>query len=149
MTPTATPARIRVSPPSRHSATPAQIRPVTPAVRAMRLWLKVSVATAIMSAPVAIAARSDGLAWLLAVAGTVAAFTALRGDGQGAGGGQVEGVEVDVGEAAVEAEGLVGHGQGQRDGDFGGDDTELAGGHGDAGLAAAVDGMDRRRLGRG
>src|SRR5438477_5262958 len=79
MTPTATPARIRLSPPSRHIATPAHIRPVTPAVRAMWPWLKVSVATAIMSAPVVITAGLDGLAWLLAVAGTAVATNHNRG----------------------------------------------------------------------
>ena len=52
-----------------------------------------------------------------------------------------------VGDAPVEADRLVGQGQGQGDGDVGVDDAELAGGDGDAGLAAAVDGVDGGGLG--
>ena len=87
-------------------------------------------------------------AGLLAVAGAAGAGGAVDADGQGAGGGQVEGVEVDRVDAAVEADRLVGQGQGEGDGDVGVDDAELAGGDGDAGLAAAVDGVDGGGLGR-
>ena len=50
---------------------------------------------------------------------------------------------------AVEADGLVGERQREADGDVGADDAELAGGDGDAGLAAAVDGVDGGGLGGG
>jgi hypothetical protein len=66
----------------------------------------------------------------------------------GAGGRQVEMVEVGVGHGAVEAEGLVGHRQRQGDGVVGLDEAEFAGGGGDAGLAAAVDGVEGGGFGR-
>jgi hypothetical protein len=63
-------------------------------------------------------------------------------DRLGAGGRQVEGVEVGFGHGPVEADGLVGHRQRQGDGVVGLDEAGLAGRSGDAGLAAAVDGVD-------
>ena len=53
-----------------------------------------------------------------------------------------EAVEVDVGHAAVEADGLVGDREAEGGGVVGADDAELAGGDGGAGLAAAVDGVE-------
>jgi hypothetical protein len=60
----------------------------------------------------------------------------------GAGGWQVEVVEVGFGHGPVEADRLVGHGQRQGDGVVGLDEAEFAGGGRDAGLAPAVDGVD-------
>ena len=60
----------------------------------------------------------------------------------GAGGRQVEGVEVGFGHGPVEADRLVGHGQRQGHGVVGLDEAEFAGGDRDAGLAPAVDGVD-------
>ena len=84
----------------------------------------------------------------MTVACPVGPRCALDADGQRAGGWQVEGVEVDVADLAVEPDRLVGERQRQGDGDVGADDPELAGGDGDARLAAAVDGVDRSGLGR-
>jgi hypothetical protein len=84
----------------------------------------------------------------VAVTGPAVAGGALDGDRQRAGGRRLERVEVDLGEPAVEADGLVGHGQRQPDGDVGADDTELAGSDGDAGLAPAIDGVEGCRLRR-
>jgi hypothetical protein len=53
----------------------------------------------IMSGGVVRAGRSDGLAGLLAV-GAAVAFGTFHADGHGTRGGQVEGLEVDLGEAA-------------------------------------------------
>jgi hypothetical protein len=52
--------------------------------------------------------------------------------GWGAGGREVEGAEVGFGHAAVETDGLIGHGWGQGDGVVGLDEAEVAGGGGDA-----------------
>jgi hypothetical protein len=60
---------------------------------------------------------------------------------------EVEVVEVGVGHGAVEADGFVGHRQREGDGVVGLDEAEFAGGGGDAGLAAAVDGVDGGCLG--
>jgi len=56
-----------------------------------------------------------GLAWLLLVAGTACPGCSGHAEGQGAGGGEVEGVVVDVGHAAIEGDRFVGQGQGQGD----------------------------------
>jgi hypothetical protein len=74
----------------------------------------------------------------LAVAGTAVASGAFDTSREGAGAGKVEGIEVDLGKAAVEPNGLVGHGQREGDGVVGADDPELAGGDGDTRLAAAT-----------
>src|SRR2546430_255929 len=55
-------------------------------------------------------------AGLLGVAGPPGAARSLHAHRQGPRGGQVERVEVDLGEAAVEADRLVGHGEGQSHG---------------------------------
>ena len=57
-------------------------------------------------------AAADGLPGCLAVSGAAVAGGAGDADGLGAGGWQVEGVEVGFGHGAVEADGLVGHRQG-------------------------------------
>src|SRR4051812_20846890 len=80
-----------------------------------------------------------GCLGLLAAAGAVGVAGAVEPDRQCGGGGQIQGVEVYVWHAPVEADRFVGDRQGQGDGDLGGDDAELAGGNRDAGLAAAVD----------
>ena len=78
---------------------------------------------------------------LVACAG--GAGCARDADGESAGARlRVEGVEVDVGHAAVEPKGLVGDRQGEGDRHVGLDVAEFACGDGDAGLAAAVDGVD-------
>jgi len=58
---------------------------------------------------------------VLTVAGSAGADGALDPDGQCPGSGQVEGVEVDLGHAAVEPDRLVGDRQRQRNGDLCGD----------------------------
>src|SRR5262249_44022818 len=78
----------------------------------------------------------------LAVSGSVVAAGAGDADGLGAGSREVEVVELGFGHRAVEADGFVGHGQGHGNGVVGLYVAELAGGGGDAGLAAAVDGVD-------
>src|SRR5712691_3173487 len=60
----------------------------------------------------------------------------------GAGGWHVEVVEVGFGHGPVEADRLVGHRERQGYGVVGLDEAEFAGGDRDAGLAAAVDGVD-------
>jgi len=81
---------------------------------------------------------------LLTLTGLVEPDGRVLGYGQGGGAGEVQRVEVDVGHAAVEADRFVGDRERQRHRDIGGDHAELAGGDRDAGLAAAVDGVDRR-----
>ena len=56
---------------------------------------------------------------MLAVAGAVGAGGAFDADGERAGRGEVEGVEVDLADLAVEPDGFVGERQGERDGDVG------------------------------
>jgi hypothetical protein len=85
----------------------------------------------------------------LAVSGAAVAGGAGYADRLGAGGRQVEGVEVGFGHGAVEADGFVGHRQREGDGVVGLDEAEFAGGGGDAGLAPAVDGVDGGGFGRG
>ena len=69
-------------------------------------------------------------------------------DREGAGGGRSR-VSTSTWGCPVEPDGFVGERQGEGDGDVGADDAELAGGDSDAGLAAAVDRVDGRRLGGG
>jgi len=85
----------------------------------------------------------------LAVSGAVVAGGAGYADRLGAGGRQVEGVEVGFGHGAVEADGCVGHRQREGDGVVGLDEAEFAGGGRGAGLAPAVDGVDGGGFGRG
>src|SRR5215211_3217192 len=89
----------------------------------------------------------ERMARLLAVPCSVCTRGAFDADGERVGRRQVEGVEVDFGESAVESDGFVREGEGERDGDIGADDAELAGRDGDARLAAAVDGVDGGGLG--
>jgi hypothetical protein len=77
-----------------------------------------------------------------AVPGAAVAGCAGDADRLGAGGWQIEVVEVGFRHGPVEPDCLVGHGQGQGDGVLGLDESEFAGGDCDAGLAAAVDGVD-------
>ena len=86
--------------------------------------------------------RGERTARLLAVPCSASARGARDADRQCVGRWEVEGVEVDFGKAAVEADGFVREGEGERDGDIGLDDAELASGDCDARLAAAVDGVD-------
>jgi hypothetical protein len=65
----------------------------------------------------------------------------------GTGGRQVEVVEIGFGHGPVEGDRLVGHRERQGDGVVGLDEAEFAGGGRDAGLAAAVDGVDGGGLG--
>jgi hypothetical protein len=85
----------------------------------------------------------------LAVSGAAVAGGAGHAGWLGAGGREVEGVEVGFGHGAVEADGFVGHRQGEGDGVVGVDEAEFAGGGGGAGLAAAVDGVDGGGFGCG
>src|SRR5262249_21632841 len=91
-------------------------------------------------------ARTYGPAWLLTVARAAVAGLAWDADWQCAGFGGVDVVEVNCGDDAVEADGFVRHRERQRDSDVGADDAALGGGDGRAGLTAAVDRVDRRRL---
>jgi hypothetical protein len=81
--------------------------------------------------------------------GAVVSCPRVSGDGEGAGVGVVEGVEVDVGYAPVERDRIVGHREGQSDGVIGADDAVLAGGDRGTRLAAAIDGMKGGGLGGG
>jgi hypothetical protein len=78
----------------------------------------------------------DGVAVCARTGGAGGAGDAAR---QRAGRFGVEGVVVDVGHAPVEGDRLVD--QRQRDGEVGVDEAEFAGGHGNAGLPAAIDTM--------
>src|SRR6266536_3168639 len=91
---------------------------------------------------------ADGLPGCLAVSGAAVAGCAGHAYWLGAGGWQVEVVEVGFWHSAVEAGGFVGHRQRQGNGVVGLDETEFAGGDRDAGLAAAVNGVDGGRFGR-
>jgi hypothetical protein len=64
--------------------------------------------------------------WLLFVAGAFAAYGAEDANGEHAGGGECDGVEVNFRHAPVEGDGLVGEGERQSDGGFGVDEAELA-----------------------
>ena len=79
------------------------------------------------------------MAWLLPVAGTVVTVCAFDADWERVGRRVVEGGEVGVGHASVEADGFVGHRERERDGDIGANDAEFASGDGHASLASAVD----------
>src|SRR2546430_1536218 len=75
------------------------------------------------------------------IRGMIFAVTAEDGYAQ-PGRRQVEVVEVGFWHGPVEADRLVGHGQGQGNGVVGLDEAEFAGGDRDAGLAPAVDRVD-------
>ena len=85
---------------------------------------------------------ADRLPGRLAVPGAFLAGCSGDADRLGAGGREIEGVEVGFGHGPVEADCFVGHGQRQGYGVVGLDEAEFAGGDRDAGLAAAVDGVD-------